>query len=171
MLHRRPVWLRSRRGRWLVAACAAGPLMCVSALWLPWTTEVRLDAMGDVGTETFTITRNNGLLTVIRPITPGPTPRTFAAQCLGPVWNLQIRVTGLNAEPRLFKIKDGVVAVTRRNLFGRVLSSEDWLNIDTRFVGYKHEELYPVESEIMANIRAGYCGTNGQYILVPPSLP
>jgi hypothetical protein len=38
-------------------------------------------------------------------------------------------------------------------------------------VGYKHEELYPVESEIMANIRAGYCGTNGQYVLVPPSLP
>ena len=171
MLHRRTVWLRSRRGRWFVAACAAGPMLCLAALRLPWTTEVRLDAMGDVGTETFSITCNSGLLNVVGPITPGPTPRTVAAQCLGPVWNLQIRVTGLNAEPRLLKIKDGVVAVTRRNLLGQELSSEDWLNIDSRFVGYKHEELYPVESEIMANIRAGYCGTNGQYILVPPSLP
>ena len=112
-----------------------------------------------------------GLLRVVGPITPGPMPRTVVAECFEPVWNLQIRVTGLNGEPRLFKIKDGVVAVTRRNLLGRVLSCEDWLNIDTRYVGYKHEELYPVESEIMANIRAGYCGVNGQYLLVAPSQP
>lgn len=172
MLHpRRSARLRSRRVRGLVAACVAGPLLCVAALWLPWTTEVRLDVMGDVGTETFEITRNNRLLRVVGPITPGPMLRTVVAECFGPVWNLQIRVTGLNGEPRLFKIKDGVVAVTRRNLFGQVLSSEDWLNIDTRYVGYKHEELYPVESEIMANIRAGYCGVNGQYLLVAPSLP
>lgn len=163
--------LRSARAPGLLVVCIAAPLLCLAALRLAWSTEIRFDAYGDVGTETISITRNSGLLHVAGPITLAPEARTIAASCFGPVWNLRIRVTGLNAEPRLLKIKDGVVAVTRRNLFGTVLSSEDWLNIDTRFVGYRHEELYPVESEIMANIRAGYCGTNGQYILVPPSLP
>lgn len=155
----------------LVGACVLVPALVYSTLCLPLSTEIRFDAYGDVGTETISITRNSGLLHVAGPITLAPEARTIAASCFGPVWNLRIRVTGLNAEPRLLKIKDGVVAVTHRNLFGTVLSSEDWLNIDTRFVGYKHEELYPIDSEIMANIRAGYCGTNGQYILVPPSLP
>lgn len=161
-------WKRPRFRRWWWLLAAA-PLACVAALRVTWTTEIRFDAYGDTGSETVSITRNAGLLSVRGPITLSPAARTVEATCLGPVWDIQLRVTGLNAEPRLFKIKDGVVAVTRRNIFGSVLSAEDWLNIDTRFVGFEHEELYPVDSEIMSNIRAGYCGTNGQYILVPPS--
>lgn len=171
MIARQPGQKRARRGRRFLIACLIAPLLCLAAMRAPCTTEIRFDAYGDVGTEIISVTRDNGLFHVAGPITLGPSARTVAVTCFGPVWNLQIRVEGLNAEPRLLKIKDGVVAVTRRNVFGAVLSSQDWLNIDTRFVGYKHEELYPVASEVMANIRAGYCGTNGQYILVPPSRP
>ena len=157
------------KARWTIAITAGATL---AAAWFaagPVSHEIELRVKGESGQEALRMTRNWEWQGVLAERRLGTQLETIRAVCYGPMWNVQIHLTGLNNAPNLVSIESGVVKVTHFNLFGYVVGQEDWLNINTRYLAWgSREPLFAIDSAMMASTRAGYSGANGFYELVPP---
>jgi hypothetical protein len=157
------------KARWAILLTAATTLLGGWIAAGPVSHQIEFRVLGETGVETVRLTRNAARWTVMPERTIGTQWVTIRVACRGPLRSLQIHLAGLNHPPNMVSIQSGVVRVTSRNLFGVVVRDQDWLNVNTRYLGAEtNKPLFPIDSVVMSHARAGFVGHTGYYDLVTP---
>lgn len=154
----------------LLSAAVLVPAAVFGLFRLPLASVIEFQARGEVGDEEIRVTAAQDENILLHDTIAGKEWRTYRFERFGLPDNIRIYFLNkpkLGDPNRLLYIRNGIVKLYKKNMFGHVLARKDLLNIDSIYRDFDGSSMFQAESMPMATVRGGITGWAGFYELYP----